>query len=311
MTRARKTAALLAAGLLSLGACGGGSEDDAAAPTPAPAAITAAPVPTGDDAKITDLARSVLLSQRSPDLCREKFSAKFVRTVFRSVAKCEGALGKKDKDPSDDTVDVQVSEIKVNGLAATATVTEYMRDQDSASGTWAFLRAGDEWRVAAWGVDYLRSGFRTVFGPNYRSSGVDDLLGDPATRSCVGAWVEQRPDASFTRLAHGIVRADKRFLNQLRERVASCAAVPDASGISPLRRVFENHLRTAATKAGRPELADCTIRRTRVGITDEHLTGVQRMSKPPAWLDRRLKNIGLDCALAQVRAIPSGDARDT
>lgn len=311
MTRARKTSALLAAGLLSLAACGGGGDDGNAAPTPVPATSTAAPAPTGDGEKITDLARYVILKQRAPDVCREKLSAKFVQTVFRSVATCEGALGAKDKDPSDDTVDVQVSQIKVSGLAATARITEYMRDQDSATGTWAFLRAGGEWRVAAWGVDYLRSGFRTIFGPNYRPSGVDDLLGDPATRACAGEWVEQRPDASFTRLAYGIFRADKRALNQLREQIASCASVPDASGISPLRRVFEHHLRAGAAKAGWPDLADCTIRRTRVGITDQNLTEVQRLSKPPAWLDRRLKNIGLDCALDQVRATSGSGARDT
>lgn len=303
---------MFAAALLSLGACSGGG-DDPAALEPAAAAPSVAPTAaaTGDAAAITALARYVALSQESPALCRDKFSAKFVGTVYRSVTRCERAMRKEDKDPSDDTVDVQVTDVKVSGLAATATITEYTRDKDSATGTWAFIRAGDEWRVAAWGVDYLRSGFRTVFGPHHTSKGVDDVLSHAPTRSCVGDWFERRDDASFTRLAYGLFRNDKRIVEQMQDQVVTCAAAPDATGVSALRRVFEHHLRADVTKKVGPEIAECGVRRTRAAITDEHLAEVERADKIPAWFERRLKNIGLDCALDQIRTTPSGSARDT
>ena len=324
MTRARKTSALLAAGLLSLGACGGGGDDAAglkpaaAAPGAGTSAVTGSPPsnapsagPTGDAAAITELARYVVLSEESPGLCRDKFSAKFVGTVFRSVTRCERAMRQQDKDPSDDTVDVRVTDVKVSGLAATATITEYMRDKDSATGTWAFIRAGDQWRVAAWGVDYLRSGFRTVFGPTHTSKGVDDVMSHAPTRSCVGEWVERRDDESLTRLAYGLFRNDKRVVEEMQDQVVTCAAAPDATGVSALRRVFEHHLRADVTKKVGPEIAECGIRRTRAAITDEHLAEMERADKVPAWLERRLRNIGLDCALDQVRAAPGGGARNT
>lgn len=302
MTHALKASALLAAGVLALTACGGGDEP-AAAPVVSPAPVAAAsPAATGDAAKITELARAVVRAQTVGDICREKFSAKFVTTVFGSVATCEAAWS--PDDPADRTQDATVSDIRVDGLAATATVTEVGGEWDGAGGTWAFIRAGDTWRIAAWGVDYLRAAFRAYFGPDHLSTDPGNLLSDPAVSACVSDKVQRPKDKAFTRFTYRLFRGDARAAAALNEYLLSCAVVPASDGITPLRRTFEVGVKRGAERGGRPELAGCVARRLRTAISDQELieatTGFLATGKYPKPLQRRVDHVSLDCALKDV-----------
>lgn len=302
MTRARRTSALLAAGLLALGACSGGG--DAAAPRPiaTPSTPAAAPAAGGDEARIVALARAAVLAQSVGNLCSEKFSARFVQTVFGSVRRCEKSF--HPDHPDNRTQDAQVSDVKVNGLAATATVTEIGGEWAGARGTWAFIRVGDDWRIAAWGPDYLRAAFRVMFGPERRSADPGNLFSDPAVLACVSKEVQSLGDRAFTRFAYRMFREDARGTRELNGFLRSCAIVPGEDGRTPLRRTFEVGVRRGAERGGVPELAECMTRRLRTEIKDEDLLRVfdsfVKTGKYPKPLQRRASHASLDCALANV-----------
>ena len=303
MTRARRTPALCAAALLALGACSGGG-DDGAAPPAAPAAGTPAPgtAPTDDVARITELARSVIMAQTAGDLCRERFSAKFVKTVFKSVARCE--KGWQADDPKDRTQDATVSNVRISGSAATATVGEVGGEWAGAQGTWAFLKVGDTWRVAAWGVDYLRAGANASFSPSKRSTDPGDLLGDLEVLACLRKELAEKEDKAFTRLTYGLLRDDATARAALNSLMFSCAAVPGSDGLTPMRRSFEVGVRQGAVRGGMPQIADCTVRRLRAAMSQEDLhwalDSFLTKGTYPKPLQRRVNNVMLDCALAKV-----------
>ncbi|HUR73253.1 MAG TPA: hypothetical protein VMZ00_03210 [Sporichthya sp.] len=299
MTRARKTSALLVAGLLAVAGCGGSEGGAASAPVSAAASPPAPPVANDDPAKITQLARSVVLADSGRDLCRERFSARFVTTVFGSAAACEGAWR---PDPADHkTQEATVSDIRVSGLAATATVTEVGGEWDGARGTWGFIRVGEDWRVAAWSVDYLRSAFRASFGPAQRSADPGNLFSDLAVLGCVSDKVQRPEDVAFTRWAYRMLRSDARAAKALNNHLRSCALVRGTDGLTPLRRSFEAGVRRGAERGGTAQLAGCMTRRLRTAITDRDLgrvfdTFLASGEYPPA-IQRRARDAALDCAL--------------
>jgi hypothetical protein len=324
----RATAALAIVGVasvFSVAACGivGGGSDDVqdtatgthAAVTPAPTTtappVTApAAVPT-DAATITALARTVVLADKVGDICREKLSAKFVMTVFKTVQRCERNWDSgDDKDQSDDATGVTVSNVRVSGVAGTATVTE-LYPSGNVTGTWAFFRVGKSWRVAAWGTDYLRSGFRNMFGPGYRSEGAEDPLGYPVVRTCLSGKLDRLSDADMDTFGYGMFRADKAVVQQLQRDVMTCARVRDAEGVTTLRRLFEVGLRKGM-KPGSEAAFTCVTQRLRKTITDDQiLAGSEAWQKTgvyPPDMVRAAGRAGYDCAGEAAKASPTRSA---
>jgi len=336
LTRASAALAIVSvAGVLSVGACGvlpGGSDDvqgtgaaSPAAPTgtkPSPAsaarpgASTAAPgsafpaAAPADAAGITELTRTVVLADKVGDICREKLSAKFVMTAFKTVKRCERTWDDgDDSDASERITGVTVSDIRVSGLAATARVTEVYGDARRVSGTWAFLRAGRQWRVAALGVDFLRAGLASEFGPGYRADGPMDMFGYPTTRTCLTGKFARLSDDAFTNFAYGIMREDKTVVATFQHDALACAAVPDAHGVSALRYLIELGMRQSLEAKGMSKLLDCATGKERRTISDAAiLAAYERFLKthtyPPDFL-RQAFHIGAECAAEAATAPPT------
>ncbi len=304
MTRARRTSALVTAAVLSVSACGGDGDAPAASPpaaaAPAASGTPLAPGPTDDAAEIVELARSVVTAQTVGDMCRMKFSAKFVTTVFGSVAKCEDAWN--PDDPANRTRDAKVSDVTVSGLAATARVTEVGGEWDGASGFWGFIRTDDGWRVAAWGVDYLRGAMRASFSPAHRRAQPGNLLGDAEVLTCLSNKLQRMDDPAFTRFVYGVFRSSDRSDNIIKDAMVACSLVRGKDGLTPLRRAFEVGVRRGAERGGMPHLADCVARRLRTEITDEELTRAQdRFVAKGTWpghLRSRVNDVSLACTFA-------------
>lgn len=326
LTRASAALAIVSvAGVFSVGACGkiiGGSDDTAntsapgvhaARPSGSPAASTAAtpaaaaPGPDAvviaspaDATKITELTRTVVLADKVGDICREKLSAKFVMTVYKTVRRCERTFIDKDDDTSDDATGVTLSNIRVSGSAATAAVTLHGGDSEGTTGTWAFLRAGDQWRIAAWGMDFLRSGWTFT---NYTADGPEDPLGYPVVQTCLTGKFNRMSDADLEKLTYAVFRHDKTAIADLQQRITTCARVPDAQGVTTLRRLFEIGVQKGLKKSGAPNsdaAFACITQRLRKTVTDDEIAkGTAAWQKtgvyPPEML-RKAFRAGFDCA---------------
>lgn len=292
--------------LAGCGLVGSGSADDVqgAAPSTSTAVQPTAPAATAatDTATITELARTVILADQVGDICREKLSAKFVATVYRTVARCEKTwVDPDDKDTADDPTGVSVSDARVNGDVATAVITLQGGEVEGVSGTWAFLRAEETWRVAAWGIDFLRSSFSF---DSYRSDGPEDPLGYPAVKNCLSDKLERRSDAAFRTFAYGLARQNRNTIGRLQADVMTCARVPDADGVTTLRRLFEVGVRQGmkSTTPGSEAVYDCVVQRLRKTLSDDDVAdgtlAWQKTGVYPREMLQRAYRAGFDCAAA-------------
>lgn len=307
MRRARRTSALVAAALLALGACSGGGDDSAAvrpaASAPPAAAESADARPagaTGDAAEITALVRSVLLADKVGNICRERVSTRFVTTVFRTVKKCEKSW--VDEAPEDRPTDVDVSNVRVNQLAATASIRQHGGAHEGAQGTWAFIRVDDGWRLADWGMDYLRSMVASLFQPeNFADVEEGSLFSYPEVVSCFRRTLERQDDEEFRGSVHRMMREGQEAQQEFDRFLYPCSRMRDSSGLTALRRSFEVALRDENAKAGVAPLTACISRRMRVSVPDDRLS--QLLTAGDAGkktLHKRMRAALLDCALAKV-----------
>jgi hypothetical protein len=276
-----------------------------ASPVASPSGTPAASAGSGADvARITELTRTVMLSGKPADICRDKLSAKFVMTAFTSVKRCARTWN----GDSDKPTGVSVSGVRVNGAAATATVA-VRGTSGTAAGTWAFLRAGQTWRVAAWGVDFLRARYRADFGPGYRPDGPTDMLGYPTLRTCLTTKLDRLGDAALTDLSFAIMRRDAAATKAFQQDVLACAAVPDGDGVSTLRHLTEIGIRQSLEAKGMGALLDCVTAQERRTISDAEILAaydryLRTQTYPPEFM-REAFRIGYDCA-AQAAAAPVG-----
>jgi hypothetical protein len=306
MTRARRTSALFAAALLAVGACGGGGDDTAgpksvASAAPASTAVASAEpatAPSDDAAQITTLARSVLLADKVGNICRESVSARLVTTVFGTVRKCEKSW--VDEKPEDRVTAVDVSDVQVHDLAATATITQHGGVHEGAKGTWAFIRVDDDWRL--WGVDYLRSMFATLFRhENFAEAEEGNLFSYPEVITCYRRMVERQDDEEFRRSVHRMMREGEEAQEEFDRYLTPCSRLRDSTGLTALRRSFEVGLRTEIEKAGVSPLTNCISRRLRVRVPDERLRElIAAGAEGKKTIHSRMRDALLDCALKDV-----------
>lgn len=296
-TSALRTSALLAAGLLSVAACGG-SEDAGTAPAQVAAATTAAAAsaPVSAEAKLTELVRSVVLADTVGNICRDKFSVRFATTMFGSISKCETAWA--EEAPTERATGATVSDIQIDGLAATATVTEQGGRHEGIRGMWGFIRVGEDWRTAAWGVDYLRTMFAALYGPGGNSEQEESLFHYPAVRTCFNEKVQQRSDAAFRGLVQRLMRDEAQATEQVGKYLVACAGIRDRQGLTAMRRSFELGVQRQTERDGVRHLADCVTRRLRTSVSDRELGElVMTREEGRTSISRRIRHATFDCSL--------------
>lgn len=310
MTRARRTSALFAAALLALGACTGGGDDtagvrSAASASPGGIASGAKDAPVGeasdDAAEITALTRSVVLADEVGNICREKFSVRFVSKIFRTVKHCEKSWMDEEKDERATSVDV--SNIRVHKLSATATVRERGGIHEGLSGTWGFIRVGDRWLVADWGIDYLRSLFAVIFSPQNFADDEDEgnLFSFPEVVTCFQKKAARLSDADFRGFLQGTTRGERDAKERLESLITSCSWLRDATGLTAFRRSFEVGVRKEVAKAGVQPLTDCISKQLRVTVPDERLRElIADGAEGKKVIHSRMRAALLDCALKKV-----------
>jgi hypothetical protein len=254
---------------LTAGCGGNGGSDNAAsssaAPTASPAAPTALPPSSGpkkDIAAITKLARAIETGKPAT-ACRTLMTAAMIKATFGTVANCTS-----DADSDEPTTAVTVASVQVTGNKATAVVTDSGGAHDGATGTWHFQRTGKTWKLAEWGVDYMRSLTSVNFGPRYKPSDADDPFADEAYRLCVRDGMLAEDDAAFRKLALEL-QTDS---NTLAGPVFAACANKGPGGESPFRANFEQGLRDEFHHFGAPaEAADCVIDKLRTALAEANL----------------------------------------
>jgi len=263
---------ILAVALTATAGCGsnGGSDNTAssnAAPTAssAPSAAPALAPSSGskkDIAAITKLTKAVETGK--PEVaCRTLMNAAMIKATFGTVANCVAGA-----DTDDPTTGVTVASVQVTGNSATAVVTDSGGANDGATGTWHFERTGKTWKLAGWGVDYMRSLTAVNFGPRYKPSDADDPFANEAYRLCVRDGMLAKDDAAFRKLALEM----ETDHNTLAGPVFAACATKGPGGESPFRAIFEQGLRDEFHHFGAPaEAADCVIDKLRTAVAEANL----------------------------------------
>jgi hypothetical protein len=276
--RAVVVPALVGAQLAGVSGCGG---DDG-------------PKAGSDEAKILDLARSVVTARSGDAICRTQLTDDFVSTVFGDIDTCESAGA--DSKPEDDATGAAVTAIAVDGDSATAVVTEQGGAADGATGTWAFARDAAGWRVSDWQLDYLRSDFRAQFGPAYRADGPDDPFADAAVRGCVSDRFQGLADPEFRSTAYAILRGSDSGDTALAGWYYDCISAGNGGdGISSLRRIFEDGLRQADQIP--PKVIECVVQTLRRTVTDQEIRamGESGAAQTPPAIQKRIQRATVDC----------------
>ncbi|HEY2834156.1 MAG TPA: hypothetical protein VGJ14_17135 [Sporichthyaceae bacterium] len=284
---------ILALALAATAGCGGsgGAGADTANSSAAPSAgasastvASAAPAVAApssgskaDIIAITKLTKSIETGK--PELaCKTLMNTAMISSTFGTVDNC--VAGADEDDP---TTAVTAVSIQVNGNKATAIVTDSGGANDGATGTWHFERTGKTWKLAGWGVDYMRSLTAVNFGPNYKATEADDPFANAGYRLCVRDGMVAKDDAAFRKLALEM----ETDHNTVAGSVFAACASKGPGGESPFRAIFEKGLRQEFHAYGAPaEAADCVIDKLRTAIPEANLinavlngTGSKELSK--------------------------------
>lgn len=252
------------------------------------------PAGGSDEARIIDLARSVVTATSGETVCRAQLAGGFVAAVFGDVDTCVRAGA--DHGPAEDATGAAVTDVAVDGNSATAVVTEHGGVADGASGTWGFVRDAAGWRVAEWRMDYLRADFKAKFGPAYHADGADDPFADAALRSCVGDRFQALADTEFRATAYAILRGADVGNQALRTWYYDCLSGGDGrAGESTLRGIFENGLRQADQIP--PGVIECVVQKLRKSVSDAEIRamGESGATTTPDAIQKRIQRATVDC----------------
>ncbi|HZE67338.1 MAG TPA: hypothetical protein VE081_11940 [Sporichthyaceae bacterium] len=268
---------ILALTLAATAGCGssGGSDNTASSGT-APTAATPSAASTKPSANPagpstgskTDIAAIIKLAKaidtNKPELvCTTLMTTTMISTTFGTVANC---VATDDQDAP--TTGATVATVAVNGNKATAIVTDKGGSSDGATGTWHFERTGKIWKLAEWGVDYMRSQVDANFGPKYKSSEAGDPFAVAAYRLCIRDGMLAKDDATFRKLAVEMTTDH----NSLAGPVFAACASKGPGGESPFRASFEKGLRDEFHAFGAPaEAADCVLAKLRTALPEATL----------------------------------------
>src|SRR5262249_31709087 len=112
---------------------------------------------------ITATVTEVLTGRDSAHICSALLTPQFVGAYYTNQKTCAAVVNAG----GDIASAAKLSDVKVEGDSASATVAVTGSSIGGSSGTWRFQRDAGEWRVSEWSTGYLRSAFRQLLGPNY------------------------------------------------------------------------------------------------------------------------------------------------
>jgi hypothetical protein len=108
-----------------------------------------------DEEQIQVAVERLMESERVEDQCETAVSARFVREVYLSLARCRRVnKADGDEDPPDTA---KLSETRIDGDAATTGVTLTSVRGARATGRLSLVDVAGAWKVDRLGVDFLRS----------------------------------------------------------------------------------------------------------------------------------------------------------
>ena len=252
-----------------------------------------------DDGKnkkeITALATYVVTVDNGKDVCASHLTSDFVQNMFGSMETCEKA-DSSSTDPSGHATGATVTNIKLRGNTATATVTDVGGDSDGATGTWSFAKGDDKvWRVSEWRADYLRANFQKAFGDHYKSTGADDPFTDAALRGCVTGRALDLDDAAFLNFAHQQFRSSDEATKLMLGFMGDCPSGTD--GVSALRALFEKGFRQSVSTSLAPDTTDCIVLGLRSALSDDDIKELSIHSdQPHPDIAARVQQTSIGCS---------------
>ena len=203
--------------------------------------------------------------------CEEVATQGFIRRVYGDVGQCRRA--EKPESGDEPPRDVRVSDVKVDGDRATASVLYVGGETDGAKGAFELRKEEDEWRIDDLGVDLLRSQVEKGL-----ESGDQDtaLLRSAKVRACARKAFTDLSDEQLKRVAYASISERESDQRQVAAVLTPCLSV-DGSGTgaqrtSFLREKFEQGVTRSLRRDGVPQAdIDCITRRLRSSISEAEI----------------------------------------
>ena len=153
-----------------------------------------------DTEQIATAVDRLMESARVEDQCEAGVSARFVREVHGTLARCRRSTAPAPGDPPPDRATIAAT--RVDGDRATTAVTLTSVKGSRARGRIALIRAGATWKVDRLGIDFLRAVFATL--PREA-----DTAAERRVLRCLADATPRLPDADVRRI--GTLVAGRRL----------------------------------------------------------------------------------------------------
>lgn len=194
MRRARLSALLVTAALLTLAGCA-----------------------DGERTRIASLITTGLTSQDPAIVCEGSLSPALLTRIYGSTTKCHD-IESEPAERISQAQSVEVHGVRVHGQQARATIVIHGGNHDGAHGALRLRHEQGGWRVIDLSVPLLRSQFEASIR---RMQSIDASM-----KSCIALKMRQLADRQFQALAFGADDASRTQLNAIARR---CQALIDAA----------------------------------------------------------------------------------
>jgi len=239
------TTALGALAALVLSACGGGDDEQPVIKRAVVQAIT---------------------TKNAATRCEKLSTTSFVARVYGDLAQCKKA---EQPDAGDKRgTGAKVSDVKVDGDAATAGVRISGGDNDGAAGTLNLRKQDGDWRIDDLGVDLLRSEVRAGF-----ANADEPPLNDPKLQACATKALAKLPDGELRRVAYLAISETTAGKAEFSKLLVPCLSISGgAGGTSFVRSKFEAGIASKARTEGMSESSiGCINGELRSSISDAEI----------------------------------------
>jgi hypothetical protein len=225
--------------------------------------------------------------------CIETVTTNFVNTVYHNLPACKQEEAKNTGKPP---TGATVTDIKVSGDTATATVTDIGGDAAGASGQLSYAKEKGAWKVDDLSIGYLRS--ELTAGLKHGTA----ELADPKVRKCLGDGLGALPDTQLKTIAYDSIggRDNQDFLkiaNGCLSQSTAASGSGDATQVSALRKKFEEGITQSAKADGKSQtVIDCVNKELRTSISDaDILAEVNNNGKTSTKLTKAAAVAIIDC----------------
>ncbi len=222
----------------------------------------------GDSAEedIRSVAKRSVLSKDVKVKCEEVSTKGFIKRVYGDVAQCRRAERTPDLIDEPPT-EVRVSNVKVDGDQATATVIYEGGDTPGATGTFEFRKEDDEWRIDDLGVDFLRSQAQKGLESDEQEVAA---LQDENVRACARKAFAKLSDDQVKRVAYAAIAERPGSQGEVSRVFAPCILPGSGTGSQTglLREQFVRGITSRLRRGGVSQAdIDCIERRLRSSIS--------------------------------------------